>query len=113
MSGLNPFAITFWQFALGGPFLLTLWGLNVNNERAPVAAYWHDRCEPQPDFAPCSLDQTLSPILARPSLLPVTTGHPHPHPSPQASPQPPSQRSTPTPTLTPTLTRPSPLRATT
>jgi len=43
MSGLNPFAITFWQFALGGPFLLTLWGLNVNNERAPVAAYWHDR----------------------------------------------------------------------
>jgi len=42
VSGLNPFAITFWQFALGGPFLLLLWVLNVNNERGAVIAYWRD-----------------------------------------------------------------------
>jgi len=42
-TGLDPFAITFWQFALGAPMLFVLWVCNANNERAAVLVYWRDR----------------------------------------------------------------------
>jgi len=40
VSGLDPFAIVFWQFALGFPFLFIIWLANGNRERESTIDYW-------------------------------------------------------------------------